>query len=128
MHAHAASKQNSNFHPLQFPPVVGVEELASLLRKSVVTILNDRSRAPERLPPECTPPGTKAPIWLLSDVLKWLADHRDNGREQRAFQKTILCSQGRGRPTAIESAEAERLGISVKELRRRRRLNEEGGQ
>lgn len=120
MHAHAASNRHSDFRPLQFPPVIGVEELAALLRKSVVTILNDRSRAPVKLPPECTPPGTKSPIWLLSDVLKWLADHRDNGREQRAIQKTVRCSQGRGRPTAVESAEAERLGVTVKELRQRR--------
>lgn len=60
-----------------FPPSFGFEGLSVLLGKDIATIQADRCRAPHKLPPACTPPGTKSPRWLLSDVLAWLASHRE---------------------------------------------------
>jgi len=60
-----------------FPPSFGFEGLSVLIGKDIATIQADRCRAPYKLPPACTPPGTKSPRWLLSDVLAWLASHRE---------------------------------------------------
>lgn len=64
------------------PPILGLEDLSPLLKKSIPAILADRSRAPGKLPPACTPPGTKQPLWLLTDVLAWLATHREPGEDR----------------------------------------------
>jgi len=61
---------------LYFPPVVGYAGLAELLCKSVATLQVDRSRG-SPLPPACTPPGTRQPLWLTSDVIAWLQQFRD---------------------------------------------------
>lgn len=61
---------------LYFPPVVGYAGLAELLSKSVATLQVDRSRGAS-LPPACTPPGTRQPLWLTSDVIAWLQQFRD---------------------------------------------------
>lgn len=60
-----------------FPPSFGFEGLSVLIGKDIATIQADRCRAPHKLPPACTPPGTKSPRWLLTDVLSWLASHRE---------------------------------------------------
>lgn len=60
-----------------FPPSFGFEGLSVLLGKDVATIKADRCRAPHKIPPGCMPPGTKSPRWLLTDVLAWLASHRE---------------------------------------------------
>jgi len=61
-----------------FPPVFGFEGLSILLGKDVATLQADRSRAPHKLPPACLAPATKSPRWLLTDVLHWLASHRED--------------------------------------------------
>jgi hypothetical protein len=61
----------------QFPPIIGYALLSTLLNRSVGTLQADRCRKPESLPPACTPPGTRQPLWLLEDVLAWLSEHRE---------------------------------------------------
>lgn len=58
------------------PKTIGVEELATILQRAVATVKTDVSRRPETLPPRLAIPGTRTPIWLLSDVLDWLERHR----------------------------------------------------
>ena len=62
---------------LPFPPVIGYAQLSVLLGRTVGSLQADRCRKPESLPPACTPPGTRQPLWLLSDVLAWLEEHRE---------------------------------------------------
>lgn len=104
-----------------FPPCFGVRGLSALIGKDVATILADRSRAPHRIPPACSPPGTRSPTWLLQDVLAWLAEHREApaAAPERASAKAPVAPRRSGRPTKVEQAEARQLGISVRELRER---------
>lgn len=96
--------ENSNF-----PPVLTVEDLSRLLDKSRSAILADRSRAPHRLPPACKVPGT-TPRWLLSDVLDWLAAHREPAASAPAPAPAPR-RRGRGRPTKVEQiARAQEKG------------------
>lgn len=62
---------------VDFPPVFGYSGLALLLGRSEASLRCDRVRKPWTIPPACTPPGTKSPRWLLTDVLSWLAQHRE---------------------------------------------------
>lgn len=100
---------------LDFPPVVGVEQLADLLNISPATLLANRSRAPWRLPPACMPDGSKKPVWLLADVLEWLAAHREAAPV--AVAKAPPPPRRPGRPSKIEQDEARRQSVSVRELR-----------
>lgn len=91
-----------------FPPVLNVLQLAELIHKTPQSVLADRSRAPHRLPASCEPPGTKSPLWLLTDVLAWLSSHR---RPTVAAPTTPVAEVGtgsprprRGRPTKAEAA------------------------
>lgn len=59
---------------LTFPPAFGYEHLGQLLHRSPVSLQADFSRKPASLPPAHRPPGTKQPIWLLTEVLVWLAN------------------------------------------------------
>lgn len=110
-----------------FPPCFGADRLSELIGKSVAAILADRSRAPHKLPPACTPPGTRQPIWLLVDVLVWLANHREAAAlppQPRPAPKPRSSVSHLGRPGKKEKAEADRLGISIKTLRAREALRE----
>lgn len=77
--------------PHSFPPVLDVADLAVLMRQAVPTILSNRTRAPERVPPSCQPPGAKQPLWLLDDVLAWLREHQHPAEGRKV-----------GRPTKAE--------------------------
>lgn len=73
---------------VDFPPAFGYDHLSLLLGRSVASLQADRCRKPATLPPACTPPGTKSPRWLLTDVLAWLALHREaKARQQRQTGK-----------------------------------------
>lgn len=102
-----------------FPPAFQADVLSLILGKSVAAILADRSRAPHRLPPACSPPGTRRPTWLLQDVLAWLAEHREApvAAPERAAAKAPVAPRRSGRPTKVEQARAKQLGISIRELR-----------
>lgn len=84
-----------------FPPAFGVDQLADLLDKTPAAILADRSRAPHRVPPACLPYGTQKPVWLLADVVAWLAEHRE---QPAATPAADVPPRRRGRPTKAEQA------------------------
>lgn len=97
-----------------YPPIIGIEELAQLLGKSPATIMADRVRAPERVPPSYTPPGGKAPRWLVSDVIAWLRSGAiagacdasspapDDETTPATATATATAPRRRGRPTKAE--------------------------
>lgn len=97
--------------------ILDAEGLAALIPgRSARTILCDIHRRPNTLPPPLRLPGHRRPLWLESDVLRWVRsfavypDQLDPARPKR----------GRGRPSKREQAEATRLGITVTELRKKR--------
>ena len=90
-----------------YPPIIGIEELAQLLGKSPATLMADRSRAPERVPPSYTPPGGRAPRWLVSDVIAWLRGSHDASSPAPDDETTPTptptpAPRRRGRPTKAE--------------------------
>lgn len=60
-----------------------VEDMAALLKRSVSTVKSDVSRRPHTLPPRLVVPGTKAVMWLESDVHAWLESLRKRPAEKR---------------------------------------------
>lgn len=106
-----------------FPPIFGYEGLSLLMGRSVATLQADKCRHPESLPPDCTPPGTRNPLWLLTDVLDWLGQFRRQPVEVKPQPPKPPKLRTKGAPTKTERVEAARLGISVHELRSR----QEGG-
>lgn len=105
----SASAEREALQSYPFPPVVGVAELAFLLRKTPGVILADRSRAPHRIPPSCEPPGSKQPLWLLDDVLAWLRQYqRPAASPPVAASTQAPTPRRRGRPTKREQIERAR--------------------
>lgn len=100
-----------------FPPAFGAEKLSQLILRDVATIFADRSRAPHKLPPACHVPGTQKPVWLLCDVLAWLASYREPVASVSPQPVVKPKANNLGRPTKAEQLEAKRLGITVRELR-----------
>lgn len=92
-----------------YPPIIGIEELAQLLGKSPATIMADRVRAPERVPPSYTPPGGKAPRWLVSDVIAWLRGAASSPAPDDDGT-TPATAPRRGRPTKAETIARRRKG------------------
>lgn len=94
-----------------YPPIIGIEELAQLLGKSPATIMADRVRAPERVPPSYTPPGGKAPRWLVSDVIAWLRGAASSpAPDDETTPATATAPRRRGRPTKAEQIARRREG------------------
>lgn len=60
-----------------------VEDLATLLKRSVSTIKSDVSRRPDTLPPRLVVPGSKAVMWLEADVHAWLDSLRSKPGRKR---------------------------------------------
>lgn len=89
-----------------YPPVLNVLQLAELINKTPQSVLADRSRAPHRLPPSCEPPGTKSPLWILSDVLEWLRNYQRVATPPPPAPAAHDAPHGRGpgRPTKAEQA------------------------
>lgn len=56
-------------------PLVTLDELALILRKSIHSVRNDLSRNPAALPPRCRLPGTLRNLWRRQDVDAWLASY-----------------------------------------------------
>jgi hypothetical protein len=96
----------------QFPPLLSIDDLSRLIGKETSSIIADRSRRPEALPPDCTPETQKNPVWLLSVVLDWYASH----------QKPILVSK----VAEVKQTSTKRLGAPTKAERIAKRL-EQGG-
>ncbi len=105
----------------QFPPILGVEQLSLLINKAPATIFADRCRAPHKIPPAFMPPGSKQPLWILSDVVEWLRKHPEQPEARtREFQAAYV---GRGRPSKIEAVAARCAGLSVSAYRKQQREN-----
>lgn len=86
------------------PQILNILQIAEMLGKSPQTVIADRSRAPHRLPPACTPPGTRQPLWILEDVLAWLREHQEPPAAPAAALAAAQSPRRRGRPTKAEIA------------------------
>ncbi len=95
-----------------WPPVIGYAELSVLLGRTVGTLQADRVRRPESLPPASTPPGSRTPRWITTDVLDWLRQYREQ-RVQPASPVAANSPRRRGRPTKREQIERRRLVQAV---------------
>lgn len=89
---------------VDFPPAFGYDHLSILLGRSVASLQRDRHRKPHTLPPACTPPGTKVPRWLLTDVLAWLAQYREATCKHKGAKV--------GRPTKSQEIAARRASAT----------------
>lgn len=96
-----------------FPPAFGYAHLSILLGRAVPTLQTDRCRRPWALPPACTPPGGKSPIWLLSDVLEWLNSHKDQAQTTPAAPPPP--PRRRGRPTKREQLERQQAAKAAQQ-------------
>lgn len=102
---------------VNFPPAFGVGGLSELIQLSVKSIQTYRSRAPHKLPPACSPPDAKTPVWLLADVLAWLASHREPAvapplpPSQRKEKVLPASNSFRRRPTKVEEEDARLAGF-----------------
>lgn len=88
---------------INFPPIFGYDGLSQLLGRSRETLQADRCRKPHTLPPCCSPPDTKQPLWLLEDVITWLEQYREPAITPTTPRK-------RGRPTKAEQIAKRKQG------------------
>jgi hypothetical protein len=95
-----------------FPPTIGptlnVDALAQLLYRDRATILADRCRAPERVPPAHKPLGTKEPLWLLDEVLAWVRAHPDSRADTKPAAR-----RSPGRPRKVDQVQRARASRFV---------------
>jgi len=79
-------------------PIIGIEELSFLLKRSKEVIKKDRSDPSRKhtLPPAFKPEGTKNPLWVTEDVIIWLRQHPEDSPSQTKPTKKI------GAPTKLE--------------------------
>ncbi len=96
-------------HIVAWPPVIGYAELSVLLGRTVGTLQADRIRRPESLPPASTPPGSRTPRWITSDVLDWLRSYREQRSQPPAAAESAPTARGRERPTKRDQIERRRL-------------------
>lgn len=89
-----------------FPPVIGVQQLSLLLDKTPATIFADRCRAPHKVPPSCTAPGSKSPRWITADVISWLRQF-----QAAPVEAPVAPAAARrpGRPTKSEQVRRNKL-------------------
>lgn len=69
-----------------------IDDLSELLKRPRGTILNDRVRNPEALPPSITLPGTRHVLWRRQDVDTWL--------ERLAAGNSLSQTRGSDQPLA----------------------------
>lgn len=95
---------------LPLPPVLNSDQLAVLLDRAPSTIRGDVSRAPYKLPPWCSPPGSTRKVWLTATVLSWLAAHETAPAAEPAAPVAPVAPVAprprRGRPPNFERAAA----------------------
>lgn len=85
-----------------FPPLLNIDDLSRLIHRKSSTIAVDRFRRPESLPPDCTPPSQKSPVWNLDVVLAWYSQ----------FQKKE--KKSKGRPTkAVQIANRDKKALDT---------------
>lgn len=78
-------------------PTVDVDGLSQMLHRTRASILSDRTRAPQRVPPAYIAPGSRTPLWIVSEVLAWLRTHPERPRADRK-----PAPRRPGRPTKAE--------------------------
>lgn len=100
---------------INFPPAFGVGTLSQLIELSVKSIQTYRSRSPHKLPPACSLPDARNPVWLLTDVLDFLANHREPAPALPPPSKpraTPAPNSLRRRPTLVEAEAARAAGYT----------------
>lgn len=91
--------------------VLNLDGLARLLHRDRATILADRCRAPERVPPAHKILGTKEPLWIRDEVMEWLRGHPDLPPTR---SPTARRSPGRPRKAdQVQRARAKRRVVSA---------------
>lgn len=97
-----------------FPPLLNIDDLARLIHKKSTTIAVDRIRRPESLPPDCTPPLQKSPVWMLTAVLEWYTKYQKPAVEHCQDEPDLVDKpkRRRGAPTKAERV-AKRKTLSV---------------
>lgn len=97
-------------------PTVDFAGLAALLHISRSTIVTLHSRARHRLPPACRVPGSREPVWIVTDVLAWLRRHPEGDGATAAtdVQTPERAPQKRrpGRPTKAEQIAAHKAAAA----------------
>lgn len=97
----APTAAGGELNPANLTLTVGYEGLSRLLAgRSARALQADRCRKPGSLPPACVIPGVKSPVWIVADVLAWLAAHREPTVPAPAPAKRHV-----GRPTRREQLE-----------------------
>lgn len=76
-----------------FPPIVDIHGLSVLLNRQPEVIAAARCTRPYTLPPACSIPDTKKPLWIVEDVIQWLRTYE----EKPVIKKTKM-----GAPTKAE--------------------------
>lgn len=63
-----------------YPPIIGIEELSQLLKRSEGIIRKDRATEGRKhtLPPARKIHNTKNPLWITEDVIDWLRQQPDD--------------------------------------------------
>jgi len=98
----ATPKQSAIASSIAESDTLDLDGLSRLLHRSRATILTDRCRNPDRVPPACTPPGARYPLWIRADVLAWLREHPDP-RHSHPHGGTHVPHRRPGRPTKQET-------------------------
>ena len=60
-----------------FPPIVDIHGLSVLLNRQPEVIAAARCTRPHTLPPACSIPDTKKPLWIVQDVIDWLRTYQE---------------------------------------------------
>lgn len=90
------------------PAVFSYGGLSELLGRSPLSLQADFSRKPLSLPPAHLPPGTKNPLWILPEVLQWLAAQPAKTLRPAPAALAVAQARRRGRPTKAEQIARER--------------------
>ena len=102
-----------------FDPLITVDELSKLIRKSVPSIYSDLNRNPSSLPPSIRLPGSRRVLFHPETVKSWIAAHTDDvspAVNSEARPRSARRAEGkrrRGRPTK-ESTIAKRQSGGIK--------------
>ena len=97
-------------HGIQSLILIDVDQLATILHKSVSSIRSDNTRSPQLLPPRVKIRGNKRLLWRLPDVEAWLARHvaAGTGEMSEARPQQAVRTPKRGRPTKADQINRQR--------------------
>jgi hypothetical protein len=92
---------------LSFPPILGYGELAQLLKRTPASLQADFSRKRASLPPAYLPQGTKQPLWILTEVIAWLAKQPAKTPSRTPIE-ALSARTRRGAPTKADRIARQR--------------------